>query len=176
MAQAIGRRKSKYLPFFHELTGCDATSSFLGHGKRSAWETWVSYPEVSDSFEQLCKSPEKPSTACLSGIEHFVILLYDGTCHCTNVNISIIYEKGSINGKAFSYSSSIAPTYSTSSVSGRPYMGTNAWFFTINTKSRRVGSGATGHWIVLSTTDHNRAGILNFTWTSKVWLSPGLQS
>ena len=66
VAQAIGRRKSKCLPFFHALTGCDTTSSFLGHGKRSAWETWVSFPEVSESFEQLCKAPERPSTACLA--------------------------------------------------------------------------------------------------------------
>ena len=75
VAQAIGRRKSKCLPFFHALTGCDTTSSFLGHGKRSAWETWVSFPEVSESFEQLCKAPERPCTACLSSIERFVILL-----------------------------------------------------------------------------------------------------
>ena len=82
VAQAIGRRKSKCLPFFHALTGCDTTSSFLGHGKRSAWETWVSFPEVSESFEQLCKAPERPSTACLSSIERFIILLYDGTSTC----------------------------------------------------------------------------------------------
>ena len=66
VAQAIGRRKSKCLSFFNALTGCDTTFSFLGHGKRSAWETWVSFPEVSESFEQLCKAPERPSTACLA--------------------------------------------------------------------------------------------------------------
>ena len=87
MAQAIESRKSKCLPFFHALTGCDTTSSFLGQGKRNAWKTWVSYPEASDSFEQLCKALKKPSTACLSSTERFVILLYDQTIICTNVNM-----------------------------------------------------------------------------------------
>ena len=39
VAPAIGRRKSNCLPFFHELTGCDTISSFLGHDKRGAWGT-----------------------------------------------------------------------------------------------------------------------------------------
>ena len=77
LAQAIGSRKSKCLLFFHALTFCDTTSSFLGHGKRCAWEIWVSYPEASDSFKQICKALEKPSTSCLPCIERLAILLYD---------------------------------------------------------------------------------------------------
>ena len=103
MAQAIGRRKSKCLPFFHALTGCDTTSSFLGHGKWSAWETWVSFPEVSESFEQLCKAPERPSTACLSSIERFVILLYDGTSTCTSI-LRAAYQGGHIWGQVLNLS------------------------------------------------------------------------
>ena len=40
LPQAIGNRKSKCLSFFH---GCGSTPSVLGHGKRSAWEAWVSF-------------------------------------------------------------------------------------------------------------------------------------
>ena len=32
------------LPMFHAFTGCDTGSSFAGHGKKTAWSTWMSLP------------------------------------------------------------------------------------------------------------------------------------
>ena len=42
--------KSKGLPFFHDFSGCDTTSQFLGRGKKSAWEAWKAYPDVLEAF------------------------------------------------------------------------------------------------------------------------------
>ena len=36
-AKALGPTKSKRLPIFHALTGCNTTSLFAGYGKRTAW-------------------------------------------------------------------------------------------------------------------------------------------
>ena len=41
------------LPVFHAFTGCDTVSSFAGRGKKTAWVTWKSFPEVTDAFNEL---------------------------------------------------------------------------------------------------------------------------
>ena len=92
----------KCRPFFHALTGCDTTSFFLGHGKWSTWEAWVSCPAASVCFEQLCTAPDRTST-------------------CTNM-ARFIYEEGSINGKTFTYAGGIATTYSKIT-----YQGSHIW-------------------------------------------------
>ena len=50
ICNALGKCKSMSLPIFHCFTGCDTTSAFLGKGKKSAWEAWNSYPEVTQAF------------------------------------------------------------------------------------------------------------------------------
>ena len=88
LSQAIGSLKSKCLPLFHSLTGCDTTSSFLGRGKRTAWEAWVSFPAVTEYFEEMSSCPEKPSIDCICTIERFIIILYDRTSTCTNIDMA----------------------------------------------------------------------------------------
>jgi hypothetical protein len=44
IAAKLGKDKGMALPFFHALTGCDTTSSFAYHGKKSAWDTWLAMP------------------------------------------------------------------------------------------------------------------------------------
>ena len=34
----LGEPRSRALPVFHALTGCDTTSAFKGKGKKSAWQ------------------------------------------------------------------------------------------------------------------------------------------
>ena len=38
------------LPMFHAFTGCDTVSSFGGRGKRTAWDTWKTYGDVTPAF------------------------------------------------------------------------------------------------------------------------------
>ena len=44
IANALGPKKAQTLPIFHALTGCDTVSSFVGHGKNTAWSTWNTLP------------------------------------------------------------------------------------------------------------------------------------
>ena len=59
--------RSRSLPVFHELTGCDTTSFFARHGKKTAWNTRESYPKVT-AFDETATT-----------IERFIVLMYDRT-------------------------------------------------------------------------------------------------
>ena len=50
---ALGVEKCLALPMFHAFTGCDTVSSFSGKGKKTAWETWNVFPEVTNTFLSL---------------------------------------------------------------------------------------------------------------------------
>lgn len=89
---AIENTKSKCLPFFHALTGCDTTSSFLGHEKKTAWDAWASFPAVTEFFEQMSAVPEKPSMTLLNAIKRFIIILYDRTSTCTDIDMARKYS------------------------------------------------------------------------------------
>ena len=46
-----------YISVFHALTGCDTVSAFKGKGKKSAWQAWQAYEEVTDTFVYLANHP-----------------------------------------------------------------------------------------------------------------------
>lgn len=46
----LGASKSKALLMFHALCGCDTTSSFRGKGKRSFWQAWLAFEEVTETL------------------------------------------------------------------------------------------------------------------------------
>ena len=50
---ALGREKAIALPIFHSVTGCDTTSTLFGKGKKSAWDAWKAFPEVTKAFTWL---------------------------------------------------------------------------------------------------------------------------
>ena len=54
---ALGKDKSTALPVFHCYTGCATTSAFCEKGKKSAWEAWNSYPEVTQAFNYIAANP-----------------------------------------------------------------------------------------------------------------------
>ena len=56
-AKALGPTKSKCLPIFPALTGCDTTSFFAGYGKRTAWAVWENFPDVTSTFLKLPGAP-----------------------------------------------------------------------------------------------------------------------
>ena len=75
------------LPVFHAFTGWNQVSFFSGKGKRSAWEVWKKYDEVTSAFISLSKCPSVQDLLnALPKIERFVVLLYDRTNLCSNVN------------------------------------------------------------------------------------------
>jgi hypothetical protein len=85
----LGESKSRSLPVFHALTGCDTTSGFFGKSKLLAWNTWNIFPGLSQSLEALAKEPFQKltlSSDIFSMIERFVILMYDKTSPLQSVN------------------------------------------------------------------------------------------
>ena len=50
IVKALGPNRCIALPMFHAFTGCDTVSSFGGRGKRTAWDTWKAYYDVTAAF------------------------------------------------------------------------------------------------------------------------------
>ena len=46
IVSSLGSNRSGALPMFHAFTGCDTVSSFLCKGKKSAWQTWIHFDDV----------------------------------------------------------------------------------------------------------------------------------
>ena len=69
------------LPFFHALSGCDTVSSFSDRGKKTAWDTWLRFPEVTNAFEAVMMMPSEIDDAVLSVLERFVVLTRDNDTH-----------------------------------------------------------------------------------------------
>ena len=57
MARSLGPDHCIALPMFHSFTGCDTVSSFGGRGKKTAWDTWKVYEEVTKAFCSLMANP-----------------------------------------------------------------------------------------------------------------------
>ena len=62
MANALGPDRCVALPMFHAFTGCDTVSCFGGRGKRTAWDIWNAYDEVTPAFCALADTPESIET------------------------------------------------------------------------------------------------------------------
>ena len=77
----LGDSTSMALPAFHAFTGCDSTASFFGRGKKTAWQIWQAYPEVTSAFLYMSSpNPSKQHLQTLSPlIQGFVNRLYGVT-------------------------------------------------------------------------------------------------
>ena len=71
---------------FHALTGCDTVSSFARHGKKTAWAAWTVLPELTEALLLLSSAPRDIPHDAMRIIERFVILLYDRTSKCTDID------------------------------------------------------------------------------------------
>ena len=47
---ALGDLRSRALPVFHALTGCDTSSTFRGNRNKSAWQAWQAFSESLKHF------------------------------------------------------------------------------------------------------------------------------
>ena len=86
LANTLGPAKSKALPLFHALTGCDTVSAFCGRGKKTGYDTWSVVPNLTDAILRIIDNPDTISDFSMNIIERFVILLYDLTSSKTSVN------------------------------------------------------------------------------------------
>ena len=85
MADALGPDRCVALPMFHACTSCDTVSCFGGRGKRTAYDMWNAYDEVTSAFCALAATPETVEN-WLGPLERFVVLLYDRTSSQECVN------------------------------------------------------------------------------------------
>jgi len=85
-AKALSSSQSRCLPLFHALTGCDTTFFFAGHGKRTAWTTWESFPDVTCAFLELASAISFES---LSLLERYLILMYDKISPLSKMRVDI---------------------------------------------------------------------------------------
>ena len=76
IAEQLGPQRSKALPMFHSITGCDTVSFFSGRGKTSAWDVWSVFPQITDTFSMLASVPEEIPEQAMALVERFVVLLY----------------------------------------------------------------------------------------------------
>ena len=58
IARGLGPDRSIALPMFHAFTGCDTVSSFGGRGKKTAWDTWKTFDNVTRAFCTLATTPD----------------------------------------------------------------------------------------------------------------------
>ena len=86
IARSLGPQKSLALPVFHAFTGCDTVSFFSSKSKKSAWDTWSVFPEVTKSFLEIANVPSELSADCKENIERFVVLLYDRGSELSSVD------------------------------------------------------------------------------------------
>ena len=87
MARALEPDRCVALPMFHAFTGCDTVSSFGGRGKKTAWDTWKAYEDVTPAFCALAAYPSSEDIEkWLQPLERFVVLLYDCTSSQEYVN------------------------------------------------------------------------------------------
>ena len=47
---SLGEERCTALPMWFVLTGCDTVSMFSGRGKKTEWEVWKVFPEVTETF------------------------------------------------------------------------------------------------------------------------------
>ena len=97
----LGKPRSTSLPVFHALTGCDTTSCFFGKGKKSAWQTWKIFPEVTPTDSKclprryLCNLRQTH----FKQIERYTVIMYDKLSPLSDINLTRM-ELFCKNGKA----------------------------------------------------------------------------
>ena len=85
IARNLGPLKSKCLTFFHAYTGCDNVSFFRGIGKKTTFDIWNVYPEVTGVFMEILQTQEITQHN-LAFMERYAVMLYDRTSKLESVN------------------------------------------------------------------------------------------
>ena len=85
IATSLVREKARVLPMSHALTGCDTLSFFSGKGKKTAWDAWNVFSQLTPVLKAPLMLPEDIDDTCMDVIEIFVILLYDRTSSLSKI-------------------------------------------------------------------------------------------
>lgn len=85
ISHSLGPQKCTALPFLHAFSGCDTVSAFAGRGKKTVWDVWNSFDDVTPIFSYLASTPCSVEGQ-LELIERYVVLLYDRASSEEKVN------------------------------------------------------------------------------------------
>ena len=80
---------SQALPMLQAISGCDTTSAFWKKGKKSFWQDWMAFEEVTDTFVYLASHPFEPLDSNCENfrmIERLIVLVYDQTSTSLSIN------------------------------------------------------------------------------------------
>jgi len=73
---------------FHAVSECDTSSSFKGKGKKSFWQAWQAFEEVTETLAYLASDSFKSLDDCehFHKIERLIVIVYDkaSTSHSIN--------------------------------------------------------------------------------------------
>ena len=61
-------------------------SSFAGHGKKTTWAVWNMLQDLTEALVKILSAREFIPGDILHTIERFVILVYDRTSTCTDID------------------------------------------------------------------------------------------
>ena len=86
LLNAMGPTRARRIMYFHAFSGCDVVSAFRGKGKKSAWQTWDVFDEVTATFSNLSQFPTEVTDTDLKTLERFVFLMYDRSSAATGVD------------------------------------------------------------------------------------------
>ena len=89
ICESLGEPQSRALPVFHAFTGCDTTSAFNGRGKKSVWQAWQAFEDVTETFVYLTGHPFQLLDAedgNFLKIERMTVIIYDKTSPLSYVN------------------------------------------------------------------------------------------
>ena len=86
IAAAMDSRACAVFHVFHAFTGCDTTSALAGRGRKTAFNTWKLFPEVTAAFEDLLHMQENIGDTSISTLQRFVVLVYDRTSDIAEVS------------------------------------------------------------------------------------------
>ena len=71
-----GKKTSMAFPFWYAFIGCDTVSSFVGRGKKTAWDALNQRPDFTECFIKLCDDPFLDDED-IKVLQEYVIMLYD---------------------------------------------------------------------------------------------------
>ena len=86
---SLGEPRSRSLPVFHAFSGCDTTSAFNGKGKRSFWQAWQVYEDITETFVYLASHPFQLldiDDNHFQKLEKLTVILHDKTSPLSSVN------------------------------------------------------------------------------------------
>ena len=86
LLNVIGPARASGIMYCHAFTGCDVVTTFRGKGKKSAWQTWDVFDEVTETFSKLSQFPTEVTYTDLNTLERFIVLMYDRSSAATGVD------------------------------------------------------------------------------------------